>query len=101
MAHVRSTAHSRSDAPMQEAKGAAVEMGAFDETCDSARSVERFGPVHASDAGSQSNAKVIPMKAHVVTTRPLDGHCEPYSRFDRARIFHRRRLPCTGGGKCS
>jgi hypothetical protein len=57
MAHVRSTAHSRSDAPMQEAEGAAVEMGAFDETCDSAGSVERFGPVHASDAGSQSNAE--------------------------------------------
>jgi hypothetical protein len=57
MAHVRSTARPRYDAPTQEGEGVAVERDVSSKSHDSAGSVGGSWSVHASDTGSRSNAE--------------------------------------------
>jgi hypothetical protein len=56
-AHVRSTAHPRDDVPAQEDECVAADRDVIDEGHEYVESIERSGLVHASDAGSSSNAE--------------------------------------------
>jgi hypothetical protein len=57
MAHVRSTAHPRDDAPAQEGEGVVAERDTIEQGRDSTSLVESSESVGASDAVSQSNAE--------------------------------------------